>query len=303
MKVFEISSLQGQSGLLTVPRKYNGQKEHTMSPMKRYAKKQAQASQRRRLHAPARLERDQRQAPRAAEALHHALTDLGLPAHRVGEIEGRLRSPHKRLGKIVGVMFPALCGCRTPSEWGRVRGWDQHGPSRRLRALPTRSWLKRLRGLGREGWVPLWRHVATQRAATQSRWQWPGATDAAVFHQEGEPLGVVGRWWSGQPHRVLAGLDGLLLVVMGDGTLVVPGECAMRRPAPIGAGAPGRDNLRWARTMLDERGAAWRHRGLALPPPIIPGERWVSDAQLMTHIRQQPQGTLLVEGKTTYSFP
>jgi hypothetical protein len=117
-------------------------------------------------------------------------------------------------------------------------------------------------------------------------------------------LGVVGRWWSGQQHRVLAGLDGLLLVVvMGDGTLVVPVDCAMRRPAPIGAGAPGRDNLRWARTMLDERGAAWRHRGLALPPPIIPGERWVSDAQLMTHIRQQPQGTLLVEGKTTYSFP
>ena len=50
-----------------------------MSPMKRYAKKQAKARQRRRLQAHERLERDRRQAQRAAEALHQALEDLGLP--------------------------------------------------------------------------------------------------------------------------------------------------------------------------------------------------------------------------------
>ena len=47
-----------------------------MSPSKRYAKKHAKARQRRRLHAHERLERDRRQAPRAAEALHQALEDL-----------------------------------------------------------------------------------------------------------------------------------------------------------------------------------------------------------------------------------
>jgi hypothetical protein len=151
--------------------------------------------------------------------------------------------------------------------------------------------------------VPLWRHGATKRAATQSRWQWPWATEASVFHKYGEQLGVVGRWWSGQQQRVRSGIDGLLLVVViGDGTLVVPVDFAMRRPDPIGAGAPGRDNLRWARTMLDERRAAWRNRGLALPPPIITGDRWLSDSKVMTPIRQQHQGTLRVEGKTTYSF-
>ena len=49
----------------------------------------------------------------------------------------------------------------------------------------------------------------------------------------------------------------------------------------------------------------WRpcgHRGLALPPPIITGDSWFSDSKLMTHVRQQHQGTLLVEGKTTYSL-
>jgi hypothetical protein len=116
-----------------------------MSPNKRYAKKQAKARQRRRLQAHERLERDRRQAQRAAEALHQALEDLGLPANLVVEIEGRLRSQHTLLGKMVGVMFPALSGCRTPSELCRVRGWDKQWPSRMLGALPKRSWLKRLR--------------------------------------------------------------------------------------------------------------------------------------------------------------
>jgi hypothetical protein len=88
-----------------------------MSPRTRYAKKQAKARQRRRLHAQERLERDRRQAQRAAEALHQALEDLDLPATLVGEIEGRLRSPHALLGTMVGVMFPALFGCRTPRNY------------------------------------------------------------------------------------------------------------------------------------------------------------------------------------------
>jgi DDE superfamily endonuclease len=286
-----------------VHRKYNGQKERTMSPMKRYAKKQAKARQRHRLQAHERLERDRRQAQRAAEALPQALEDLGLPANLVVEIEGRLRSQHKLLGKIVGVMFPALFGCRTPSELCRVRGWAKHWPSRLLGVLPKRSWLKRLRRLGLEVLVPLWRHVATKSLATQSRWQWTWAIDDSVFRKYGEQLRLVGRWWSGQQHRVLSGIDGLLLVVViGDGKLVVPVDFAMRRPDPVGAGAPCRDQLRWARTMLDERLAALRNRGLELPPPIVTGDSWFGDAKLMTYVYQQHQGTLLVEGKTTYSF-
>ena len=108
-----------------------------MSPSKRYAKKQAKARQRHRLQAQERLERDRRQAQRAAEALHRALEDLALPETVVAELEGRLRSQHKLLSKIVGVMFPPLFGCRTPSELCRVRGWDKNWPSRLLGALPN----------------------------------------------------------------------------------------------------------------------------------------------------------------------
>ena len=100
-----------------------------MSPTKRYAKKQAKARPRRRHNAQERFERDQRQAQRAIEALEQALQALGLPDNLVQEIEGRLRRQQKLLGKIFGVMFPSLFGCRTPSELGRVRGWDKNWPS------------------------------------------------------------------------------------------------------------------------------------------------------------------------------
>jgi hypothetical protein len=222
----------------------NGMKEITMSPAKRYATKHAKARQRRRLKAYERLDRDQRQAQQAAEALQKALEELGLPQTIVAEIEGRLRSQQRLLGKIVGVMFPPLFGCRTSSELCRVRGWDKHWPAHILGALPKRSWLKRLRRLGLEVLVPLWRHVETKSPATQSRWQWTWVIDDSVFKKYGQQLGVVGQWWSGQHKRVLAGIDGLLrVVVIGDGKLVVPVDCAIRRPDPVGPGAPCRDKL------------------------------------------------------------
>jgi hypothetical protein len=152
-----------------------------MSPNKRYAKKQANTRQRRRLQAHARLERDRRQAQQAAEALQQALETLGLPAPLGAEIEGRRGSQQKLRGKIIGVMFPALFGGRTPSELCRVRGWDKNWPARLLGALPTRSWRKRLRRLGLEVWVSLWRHGETKSPAPQSRWQWPWALEDAVF--------------------------------------------------------------------------------------------------------------------------
>ena len=99
-----------------------------MSPSTRCMKKHAKASKRRYLKAQERLARDRRQAQHAAEALQQALDDLGLPDDLVTEIEGRLRSQQKLLGKIVGMMCPPLFGCRTNTELCRVRGWDQTSP-------------------------------------------------------------------------------------------------------------------------------------------------------------------------------
>jgi len=140
-------------------------------------------------------------------------------------------------------------------------------------------------------------------AATRSRWQWTWVGDDSVFKKYGEQLGLVGTWWSGQEHRVLAGIDGVLLVVViGEGKLVVPVDFAIRRPDPQGPGAPCRDKLRWVQGMLDGRLAAFRRRGVEIPPPIVVADSWFGDSKLMRHVATTHEGTFLVEGKSTYSF-
>ena len=119
-----------------------------MSPMKRYAKRQAKAIKRRRLNAQQRLRQQRAEAQRSIEAIHQALADLGFSDTFVAEIEGRLQTQQKLLGKIVGLMFPTLFGCRQGHELTRVRGWNKNIPTQLLGALPKRSWLKRLRRLG-----------------------------------------------------------------------------------------------------------------------------------------------------------
>jgi len=179
-----------------------------------------------------------------------------------------LRSQQKLLGKIIGVMFPLLFGCRTSSELCRVRGWDKNLPSRVFGALPKRSWIKRLRRLGLEVLVPLWRYAASKSDATRSRWQWTWVGDDSVFKKYGDQLGLVGTWWSGQEHRVLSGIDGVLLVVViGDGKLVVPVDFAIRRPDPQGPGGPCCDKLHWLQGMLDGRVMTFRRRSVELPAP------------------------------------
>jgi len=151
--------------------------------------------------------------------------------------------------------------------------------------------------------IPLWRHAASKSEATRSRWQWTWVADDSVFKKYGEQLGLVGTWWSGQEHRVLSGIDGVLLVVViGDGKLVVPVDFAIRRPDPTGPGGPCRDKLHWLQVMLDGRVAAFRRRGVDLPPPMVVADSWFSDSKLMNHVARMHQGTFLVEGKSTYVF-
>jgi DDE superfamily endonuclease len=274
-----------------------------MPPSRRYAKKRAKAIHRHRLNPQQRQQRQQHQAQRHIEALRQALYDLGLPDNLVIEIEGRLRAQKKLLGKCFGLMFPTLFGCRSAHELTQVRGWDKNVPRRILGALPKRSWLKRLRKLGHDILSALWRHIESMSAATRSRWQWTWVWDDSVFRKYGQTLELVGNWYSGQHKRVVSGIDGvLLLVVIGDGKFVVPVDFAVRRPDPKGPGARCRNKLEWAQVMLDQSQAALARRGLHLPAPITAADSWFSDSKLMRHVSDTHQGTLLVQGKSTYAF-
>src|SRR6266581_2810567 len=100
---------------------------------------------------------------------------------------------------------------------------------RRLNALPKRSRLKRLRRLGLEMLVSIWRHAQDKSASTRSRWQWRWVVDDSVFRKYGKQFGLVGTWYSGQFKRTVPGIDGvLLLVVIGDGKLIIPIDFAIR---------------------------------------------------------------------------
>jgi DDE superfamily endonuclease len=139
--------------------------------------------------------------------------------------------------------------------------------------------------------------------ATRSRWQWTWVLDDSVFRKYGGPLELVGNWWSGQYKRVVTGIDGvLLLVVIGDGKLVIPVDFAVRRPNPKGPGRRCRTKLGWVQVMLDESLATLRRRGLALPAPMVVADSWFSDSKLMAHVAGLYQGTLLVQGKNSYTF-
>ena len=268
------------------------------------AKKQHKALNRRRRNAQERQQRQQRQAQRDIEALRHALDDLGFPDNLVIEIAGRLRAQKKLRGTIFGLMFPTLFGCRSAYALSCVRGWDKPLPSHLLSALPKRSWLTRLRTRAQDILVPLWRRVESMRPATQSRWQWTWVWDDAVLRKYGQDFALVGTWYRGQHKRVVSGIDGvLLLVVMGDGTLVVPVDFAVRRPDPTGPGARCRNKRAWAQVRLDQHLAALTRRGLRLPAPLAAAESWLSDSKLMRHVSDTQQGTLLVQGTSSYAFP
>jgi hypothetical protein len=205
-------------------------KELTMSPSKRYIKPQAKGKLRRRLKAQERLERGRRQVQRAAKAQEQTLEDLGLPTELVAEIEGRLRNQQHRVPHYRCTVSRA--------------GLGQELALPPALALPKRSWIERLRRLGLKVLEGLWRHVQDKSRATQSRWQWTWVADDSVLKKYGAQLGLAGTWWSGQEKRVFSGIDSVLLVVViGDGRLVIPVDFAIRRSNPIGPGAPCRDKL------------------------------------------------------------
>jgi hypothetical protein len=235
--------------------------------------------------------------------LKQALVDLGLPETLAAELEWRLNALGKLLGKLFGLMFPTAFGCRTTSELTRVRHWDKNLPAKLLGALPKRKWVKRLQRLGQDVVVRLWRHVEAKSPATRSRWPWTWVGDDSLFRKYGRQLGLVGLGWSGQEHRVRLGIDGLLLVVViGDGKLVVPVDFAVRRPDPVGPGHPCRDKLAWLQVMLDRTWAALQRRCRHLPPPLVVADSWFGDSQLLAHIATAQHGTLLVGGKRCYVF-
>jgi hypothetical protein len=97
---------------------------------------------------------------------------------------------------------------------------------------------------------------------------------------------------------VRRGIDGLrLVVVIGDGKLVVPVDFVIRRPDPVGPGRPCREKLTWVQVMLERTWTVLPRRCRRLPAPLSVADRWFGDSALMAHVQTHLHGTVLVEGK------
>jgi hypothetical protein len=274
-----------------------------MATMTRAQRREYNAKQRRLRKYRERLQHEQQRAQRFLQALEQALRDVGLSETLVAEVEWRLQAQVKLLGKIFGLMFPTLFGCRTAYELTPLRVWDKNLPGRILGALPKQKWIRQLQRRGQTLLSRLWQQVEAKSPATQSRWQWTWAADDSVFKKAGQQLGLVGTWYSGQEHRVRPGIDGLLLVVViGEGKLVVPADFVVRRPDPVGSGRRCRDKLTWLQVMLDRTWAVLQRRCRGLPAPLVVADSWFGDSALLGHVHTHQQGTLVVEGKRRYVF-
>jgi hypothetical protein len=150
----------------------------------------------------------------------------------------------KVLGKLFGAIFPVVFGCRTAYELTLIRGWDKNLPGKLLSALPKQKLALQLQHRGQDLLATLWRQVEDRSPATHSRWGWMWVGDDSVFTKYVLQLDLDGTWYSGQEHRVRLGIDGpLLVVVSGEGKLVIPMDFMVRRPDPVGPGGPCRDKL------------------------------------------------------------
>jgi hypothetical protein len=165
-----------------------------MATMTQAQRREANAKQRHLRKYRERLQHEPRRAQRYLQALEQALVDLGLPETLVAEVEWCLKAQVKLLGKIFGMMFPTLFGCRTAYELTQLRVWDKNLPGRVLDALPKHKWLRQLQRRGQDLLATLWRQVEDKSPATRSRWQWTWVGDDSVFKKSGQQLGLVGTW-------------------------------------------------------------------------------------------------------------
>ena len=267
------------------------------------AAKTKKVQRRRRRRRKWRLKEQQRHAGLRHRAVERALEDLGVDQILARSLRPKLRSMHRLMGKVFGLMFPVFFGCQSYQELCRVQGWDKNLPGRALGALPKRKWVAKLRRISQDLLESLRRRVESMSEATRSRWQWTFLVDSTVFRKFGSGFSLVKPSYSNQDKRIAPGIDGVLLaVVVGDGKLIVPLDFEIRRPHPPGAGHPCRTKLEWTEAMLQRNLGEFERRGLQLNSPVVVADSWFADSHLMQWLKDSWGGTLLVETKSSFIF-
>lgn len=274
-----------------------------MTAEQRYHRKQRKAKQRKIAQKKKQLQQEQAKAQAYLNQLEQALRELGLEESVVKVIRDKLKTHRKLLGKIFAMMFPSFFGCSSYNELFRVRGWDKNLPGIILGALPKAKWIKLLRKLAQDVIELIWKHVQDKSASTKSRWQLTWIADDSLFKKFSGNFRLVSTFWSGQIHAPRLGIDGLLLVVViGEGKLIIPVDFEIRRPDPPAPGFPCYTKIQWLEVMFERVVKELEGRGLKLEKPMAVTDSWFGASDLLERVDSFDKGILLVEGKSSYVF-
>jgi hypothetical protein len=130
--------------------------------------------------------------------------------------------------------------------------------------------------------------------ATWSRLEIVLALDDSVIRRWGRVLSYLGKWWSGQFHRVVPGHD-VVMAVLKVGDLVIPvGFWLMS--------LKGRLNNRHerARCLLEQLGERWKRAGIQIRRIPVSMDAGYADSALIEAIRKAGFGKVITGAKGDY---
>lgn len=274
-----------------------------MTVPKRYYHKQEKAKRRQLKNCRRELSKKQAEAQKYIQDLERACNEIGLPEEVAKLIACKLKTQRKLLAKIFAMMFPPFFACTNYYELCRVLCWNKNLPTQILGKLPKKKWLELVSELGQDVLELVWKHTQDKSPATQSRWQLTFIVDDSLFKKYRSGLRLVGKFWSGQEKHPTLGIDGLaLLVVVGDGKMIIPMDFMIRRPDPRGQGHPCYNKFDLLRIMIARTWPELQARGLHLTSSLMVADSWFGDSTLLDDLLATYHITMIVEGKSAYVF-
>jgi hypothetical protein len=272
----------------------------SQSYQKRREQREQGRKKRRRQSRKKRLGQERRRAQAALSGLESLFEELVLPSGLHKSLSKKLGVQNRMLGQLFAMTMPTAFGARSCHQLGRVVGFGKNRPGQLLRALPAPSWMRKFRRIGHQIARKTLEQIRDMSPATRSRWKPQLVVDSSVFRKySDELLGLAGHAYSGQVGAIVLGIDlVLLLLVFGDGKLVVPLDFAIHRPKKAGPGRPGHSKLEWLEAMLERSATSLPFYE---PPPLV-ADSWFGSSELMSYFSDFHEGLMLWQGKDSWVF-
>lgn len=185
-------------------------------------------------------------------------------------------------------------------------GWDTVNEVAKRLGLSKDELYNQLKGLTVQKWRELFRSAFEQLAeerllevqgksdSTWSRLEVLLSIDNSVVRKWGKILSYLGKWWSGQFHRVLNGHD-VLMVVLKIGKEVMPVSFwVMSKKGPVNS------KVERTKLMIGELAKYWSSKGIELSKIAVSMDAWFNDNELIKAIKEAGFEKIVMGAKGNY---